>query len=160
MGIRKFGFTLLELIVVIIIIGILATVGLSQYTTIVEKSRGAEARANFGLFRQFHQQYYLANGTYSGETNSNVNIGTSAGQIPTICNSSYYFSYAFWQSVGFGDPVMGVSATRCTSGGKSPTATQAYEWQYFYNPATGWEWWKCYVSGAIKWEAGTPTSCP
>ena len=38
------GFTLLELIMVIIIIGILATLGFAQYGAMIEKSRGGEAR--------------------------------------------------------------------------------------------------------------------
>ncbi|MBU0547795.1 MAG: prepilin-type N-terminal cleavage/methylation domain-containing protein, partial [Candidatus Omnitrophica bacterium] len=33
------GFTLIELIVVIIIVGILASVGMTQYTKVVEKGR-------------------------------------------------------------------------------------------------------------------------
>jgi len=41
------GFTLLELIVVIIILGILASLGFSQYIKMVEKGRSAEARNDF-----------------------------------------------------------------------------------------------------------------
>lgn len=44
----KKGFTLLELIVVIIIIGILATLGFTQYTKVVEKGRTAEAKSVLG----------------------------------------------------------------------------------------------------------------
>lgn len=44
----KKGFTLLELIIVIIIIGILATLGLTQYARMVERGRGAEARQLLG----------------------------------------------------------------------------------------------------------------
>jgi prepilin-type N-terminal cleavage/methylation domain-containing protein len=43
----KKGFTLLELIVVIVIIGVLATLGLTQYASMVERGRSAEAKANY-----------------------------------------------------------------------------------------------------------------
>ena len=47
----KKGFTLLELIIVIIILGILATIGVSQYQGTIEKGREAEARSILGSMR-------------------------------------------------------------------------------------------------------------
>ncbi|MDD5130223.1 MAG: prepilin-type N-terminal cleavage/methylation domain-containing protein, partial [Candidatus Omnitrophica bacterium] len=44
----KKGFTLVELIIVVIIVGILASIGLTQYNKVVEKSRAAEARMILG----------------------------------------------------------------------------------------------------------------
>ncbi|MHB8158241.1 MAG: prepilin-type N-terminal cleavage/methylation domain-containing protein [Desulfocucumaceae bacterium] len=46
------SFTLIELIVVIIIVGILAAVGISQYSLTVEKARTAEAKVRIGAMRQ------------------------------------------------------------------------------------------------------------
>ncbi|MBU0504178.1 MAG: prepilin-type N-terminal cleavage/methylation domain-containing protein, partial [Candidatus Omnitrophica bacterium] len=43
-GHMKRGFTLLELMIVIIIVGVLATLGITQYQTAIERARGAEAR--------------------------------------------------------------------------------------------------------------------
>jgi len=157
---KKHGFTLLELIIVIIIVGILATLGLNQYTNIVESGRGAEAKASIGVVRKLHQQYYLANGTRTGETASDVGIGSALDQFPTSCGSSFYFRYGYFQS-SMGDPVIGVYAYRCTSGGKSPQSSIAYTWGYRYNPATNYEDWWCQVSGSDKWGWITrPQSCP
>ena len=55
----KRGFTLLELMVVIIILGVLATLGVMQYQAAIEKSRGAEARQVIGQLRSQCAAYYM-----------------------------------------------------------------------------------------------------
>ncbi len=113
----KKGFTLLELIVVIIIVGLLATLGLTQYTKILEKGRIAEAKANVTQLRKLANMYYLQNGTLLTVANADLGVGTSAGMLPQNCNTSYYFRYGFdWPYEG----QVNVWGYRCTTGGKSP----------------------------------------
>jgi len=88
------SFTLIELIVVIIIVGILAAVGISQYSKTVEKARGAEARMILGDMRKLAMAYYLENGSFTGLTNTDVNVGTAPDQIPSACRSTHYFYYS------------------------------------------------------------------
>ena len=116
------SFTLIELIVVIIIVGILAAVGISQYSKTVEKSRGTEAKMIIGQIRKLAFAYRLENGTITGMTESDVNIGTLDNQIPSTCRTSHYFYYGLGT---ISDPVFYVYANRCTSGGKSPQGTTA-----------------------------------
>ena len=65
------GFTLIELIVVIIIVGILASVGMTQYTKVVEKGRAAEARLILGSLRTAEVAENIENGAddFIGEPN-------------------------------------------------------------------------------------------
>jgi len=114
------AFTLIELIVVIIIVGILAAVGMTQYAKMLEKSRAAEAKMALGDMRKLAYEYYLQNGTLTGISASDLNLGTSTTQFPIAsasCRSSNYFIYSFNALESSYIRIWGV---RCTSGGKTP----------------------------------------
>lgn len=104
----KQGFTLIELIVVIIIVGILAAVGMTQYTKVVEKGRAGEARVVLGSLRTAEVAEFQENGAYA----TVANLGVAA---PTACAGTHYFTYGCDTGTGL------CTATRCTTGGKTPT---------------------------------------
>jgi type IV pilus assembly protein PilA len=60
---KKKGFTLLEVLVVIIIIGILAALALPQYMKTIKKARVAEATSNIGSIKGAEIRYYQENGS-------------------------------------------------------------------------------------------------
>jgi len=109
------GFTLIELIVVIIIIGVLASVGMTQYTKVVEKGRATEARIVLGSLRSAEVAENMEKGAYTDL----AGLGVSA---PTDCTgTTHYFSYACASATGT------CTATRCGTGtGKTPGSDVAY----------------------------------
>ncbi|TAM42075.1 prepilin-type N-terminal cleavage/methylation domain-containing protein [bacterium] len=130
---KEHGFTLIELIVVIIIVGILAAVGMTQYSSIVEKSRLAEAKIRLGTMRQLAYEYYLNNGTLVGIQNSDVGVDNT-------CSSTSFYQYL----VGGGSTVVNMYAVRCTSGGKTPNASRGYSFFLHYGADPEVSEWHCY----------------
>ncbi len=143
--VMKKGFTLLELIIVIIILGVLATLGFQQYQKAVEKSRGAEARQVLGQIRTEAIAHRTEYGSLDASTGgpafspAEAGIGGAADQIPSGCVGTHYFFYGV--AVGGPAAVTG-TATRCTGGaGKVPSATVAHTLTLTSDLAGGLETW-------------------
>ena len=128
------SFTLLELIIVIIIIGVLATLGFMQYSFMLEKARTTEAVTAIGLMRQLTDAYYLRNNqSLSGMRDADVGATNT-------CTGSNFFSYSTDRS---GSSTVDLMATRCTSGGKQPDAERGYVYLLQYTPASAIYKWMC-----------------
>ncbi len=68
--IARKGFTLLEVLIVVIIIGILAAIALPQYVNTIEKARSAEAVSNIGALRSAVDRYWYEQSALSASYNS------------------------------------------------------------------------------------------
>jgi type IV pilus assembly protein PilE len=66
---RQTGFTLIELMIAVVVLGILATVAYPQYTEFVMRSRIIEATAGMNDFRTRMEQYFHDNRTYADAGN-------------------------------------------------------------------------------------------
>ena len=69
------GFTLLELMIVVIIIAILAAIALPQYLKTAERSRAAEALQILASIRAAEHRYRVENGAYTaGLANLDIDV--------------------------------------------------------------------------------------
>lgn len=129
------SFTLIELIIVIIIVGILAAVGISQYSLVVEKGRTTEAKERIGTMRQLAYQYYLEHGSLTGLTNADLGVDYT-------CHSTDFYKY---NASDLTSTMVDLLASRCTSGsgGKTPDSSWGYYYYLRYFPATGQSTWYC-----------------
>ena len=74
---RANGFTLIELMIVVAIVGILASIAFPAYQDSVRKARRSDAQGALMSFANAMERYFTTNGTYVGATAAGVFVATS-----------------------------------------------------------------------------------
>lgn len=98
------GFTLIELIVVVIIIGILVSFALPQFTVTKERTLDREAKATLALMRAADRVYRMEIGyyyPYSGSVNTVSTINTDL-RLSLPDTASPNWSYSLSSPTGIG----------------------------------------------------------
>ena len=95
------GFTLLELVIVIVILAIIAGLAVPRYIRVVNRSRGSEALSMLNHIRESAERYYARNGAvYTGMTpaaGTNFAAATPSNLDfdPTDIGGAANFTYQF-----------------------------------------------------------------
>ena len=89
---KNSGFSLVELMIVIVIIGVLAAVAVPIYNNNVTKAKMSEADATLGSIRTQLRVYYGENGVYPTAASGSYVIGASWNDIKTTEMTGRYFS--------------------------------------------------------------------
>jgi prepilin-type N-terminal cleavage/methylation domain-containing protein len=83
---KKKGFTLLEVLIVVIIIGVLAAISLPQYVNTIEKARSAEALSILGTLRSSMERHYFEDLAMGEDNDTSFNAGATGSIMLDIDN--------------------------------------------------------------------------
>ena len=115
---RKIGFTLTELLIVVVIIALLAALALPMLVKTLEKAKVGEAASNLNLIRTGQKIYFLEYGQFSPDIAS---LNVEDPNNPT----SRYFSYT--AADGGDDLTTDFTATATRGGTGAIAAPEPYQ---------------------------------
>lgn len=81
------GFSLIELLVVILVISVLATIALASYPYMRAKSGDAAAKSDLRNAAIFQEDYYSTNQTYADQTDFDADFVGSENVTVTVVSS-------------------------------------------------------------------------
>ena len=98
------GFTLVELMIVVVILGILAAVAIPAFTRYVKRSKTSEAAGNIAKIYQGELTYYqgaLERGFSSFVDANTLTPGNNPGSAKFAASIATWNSSSRWTSIGF-----------------------------------------------------------
>ncbi len=121
---RTKGFTIVELLIVIVVIGILAAIVIVAYNGVQQRARDSRRQNDIQSLTQALELYYLDNGKYP----------VSSGNAGTLPNAAWSTTAdSSWQNlVAFLKPYMGnVPSDPVSTPGVSPTGQVGFNYGYY-----------------------------
>ncbi|MFA5115605.1 MAG: prepilin-type N-terminal cleavage/methylation domain-containing protein [Candidatus Omnitrophota bacterium] len=129
------GFTLVELIIVVIIIGILGTIAVPQYMSAVERARGGKARANMTQIAKAEKMYAAENNGVYIACAASANLQANLGSYVEMTDIAADVDWGYAVAIGAG--TFTITATKSAglpNAGENITLTNAGVWAGSFTP--------------------------
>lgn len=93
---KKYGFTLIELMIVVAIIALLAALSIPSFTKFIAKSKRAEAYMNLHALYAAQKAFWAEHGKYASQLNGADGLGWKPdGYRGGGENENFYYTYGF-----------------------------------------------------------------
>lgn len=109
------GFTLIEMLVVVLIVGILAGIALPQYNKAVEKARLSEVLINVKAIEDSIDRYLLTNGFQNASLRDMLDVDLQGGEW-VLNGGNYYYKNGnneYQGACGIGDCQFVIGVDNC-----------------------------------------------
>jgi len=97
----KLGFTLIEIMTVVVIIGILSTLALTRYNKLINRNRWSSVLKALIPLRQAAEMYYLENGTVPNDTDLLDGTNPLSVDPPPIPGVNWAVAATNWCNWGY-----------------------------------------------------------
>ncbi|MBF0446685.1 MAG: prepilin-type N-terminal cleavage/methylation domain-containing protein [Magnetococcales bacterium] len=140
------GFSLVELLIVMVIMGILAAVGLPLYQDQVTKSRRVDGKTALMNILSIEERYFIRNNEYTDNLGTDLNLNVDTNQDGTtsaaeeaadrfLSEEGFYLITAAFCTTGDSSCVV---LTATPQGGQSGDSVLTYNSQGVKTPANLW----------------------
>ncbi|NLI09908.1 MAG: pilin [Elusimicrobia bacterium] len=158
------GFTLIELMVVIMIIGILASMGIPYYRKTIETSKATDALTLANMIGNANKMNFLDTGQYTSGTIDNTcntaNCGALANNNPCRLIACNYVSKNDWSASKYNfyacNPGTGAGGAECCAVGSVSCTNRKNE----TTPYDNWGYRITEAGGCLNQPDATTPACP